>query len=112
MPVSQLGEGLWDAQRQAGGQLFFQPRNTDGIALDDLVGNRFAIVHTGKTGFNGLNGVLPDNIDIVPVEMATEDVGSWLAEKDAEFVVLRPDRYVLGTGKNEAQLQALLSLVS
>ncbi|MFV9473506.1 bifunctional 3-(3-hydroxy-phenyl)propionate/3-hydroxycinnamic acid hydroxylase [Advenella sp. RU8] len=112
MPVSQLGEGLWDAQRQAGGQLFFQPKNKAGIALDDLVGNRFAIVHTNKDQLNRLSDLLPASVDIVPVEIDTEEVGNWLAEKDAEFVVLRPDRYVLGTGKNEAQLQALLSLVS
>ncbi|MBK1780638.1 bifunctional 3-(3-hydroxy-phenyl)propionate/3-hydroxycinnamic acid hydroxylase [Advenella sp. WQ 585] len=111
MPVSQLGEGLWDSQRKAGGQLFFQPRNREGIALDDLVGNRFAIVHTDKAGFNKLEDALAERANIVPVELDNQEVGNWLAEKEAEFVVLRPDRYVLGTGKNKAQLQALLSLV-
>ncbi|MFA5704675.1 MAG: FAD-dependent monooxygenase, partial [Advenella sp.] len=112
MPVSQLGDGLWDGQKQAGGQLFFQPKNAEGIALDDLVGNRFAILHTDQARLTSLTGVLPEKADIVPVQMDCQEVGKWLAENDAEFVVLRPDRYVLGTGKNEAQLKALLSLVS
>lgn len=111
MPVSKLGEGLWDGQQQAGGQLFFQPKNEEGIALDDLVGNRFAILYTSQASLPNLTGVLPENMDIVPVQMDCKEVGKWLADKNADFVVLRPDRYVLGTGKNEAQLQALLSLV-
>jgi hypothetical protein len=46
--------------------------------------------------------------DIVLVDDAAPALQDWLSRNDAALVLVRPDRYVLGFGRDQADLPALL----
>lgn len=106
-PTPGLGAGLARGPAPAG-QCFPQPTLADGQRLDDRVGPRFAIVATrallAQAGGTTAQAVVLDAED----EPALRD---WLQAQGCAGVVIRPDRYVLGTARNARELAALVSAV-
>ena len=104
-PTPGLGTGLTRGPAPAG-QCFPQPTLADGQRLDDRVGPRFAIVATrallAQAGGTTAQAVVLDAED----EPALRD---WLQAQGCAGVVIRPDRYVLGTARNARELAALVS---
>jgi 3-(3-hydroxy-phenyl)propionate hydroxylase len=91
---------------EGGGALFIQPETeeSDGLRLDDVVGQRFLVVAanghpTGRWAdwWTDEVGALVTEADALP---GSEQISSWLAARDAEVAVIRPDRYVLATGRS------------
>lgn len=90
--------------RDGGGKLFIQPE-IDGGRLDDVVGARFLVLLAD-------GAPLPDSASWWSEEMAalvatpselgdeTGDLAGWLAARDAQFAIVRPDRFVLASGSN------------
>ena len=66
------------------GTIFPQPPLSDGRLMDDVVGDRFAVV--GQTSL--LTANMPD---AVPLDGVGAD---WLAERGLRAAILRPDRYI------------------
>lgn len=86
-----------------GGGLFPQP-TADGRLLDDVVGSRFFVLGRTEANLDGNRswwedevGALATTLDELPDD-ASEPLRHWMDRKSADVVVVRPDRYVLGTG--------------
>ncbi len=84
------------------GQIFVQPMVRDRL-LDDIVGSRFFVLarthaslgtsfHWWKDEMKALVATL-DEFDEVPA------LGAWLDKRQADVIVVRPDRYVLGAAR-------------
>jgi 3-(3-hydroxy-phenyl)propionate hydroxylase len=105
-----LGAGLRAGRSEMTGQLAPQPVLGDGTRLDARTGYRFVLLATPAAC-----AALPDHVrrqladaDIVLVDDAVPALQDWLAHNDAAFVLVRPDRYVLGFGRDHADLPALV----
>ncbi len=89
-----------------GGELFLQPEPVGNHPrLDDYVGQRFLVLARteealGVSGrwWSAEIGALVTRLEDVPDP--TGSVRNWFDERDVDVVVVRPDRYVLGTGSS------------
>jgi 3-(3-hydroxy-phenyl)propionate hydroxylase len=110
-PFPQLGPGLLPASAERPlGTLFAQPRLEDGRLMDDASGEQFTIL------------ALPDLIDSLDPDVRRrwlEEEVAIIADGSAETraaltavgargVVLRPDRYLLGTADSIDDLERLI----
>lgn len=104
-----LGPGLHgDAPAPAGARAA-QPRLGDGARLDDRVGYRFALLARPYL-VDALPTAVADwvnQIDAVVVR-ADGETADYLTNLQADAVVIRPDRHILGIAANPVELQALL----
>ena len=93
-PQPQLGPGYHANAPPPVGTIFPQPRLDDGRLMDEVVGDRFAILGDAALlmGLETSAMLLPD--------VACD----WLAQHDAKAVVVRPDRYVFALARNRAEL--------
>ncbi len=108
-PTPPLGPGL-HVEGGIGGTLPPQPRLSDGTALDDRIGGRFAVVTAGGLRDAGTSSALAERLGVAWVEDA--GLAGWLEDLGAVAVVLRPDRYALGGASDEPELEALLQRVA
>src|SRR5262249_10316971 len=84
-PLPQLGPGYRDEAPPPVGQVFPQPMLADGGRLDDVAGNRFAVL--GRCG-------TPERwraLGAAVIDAPGATVERWLDEQAAQAVVLRPD---------------------
>jgi 3-(3-hydroxy-phenyl)propionate hydroxylase len=94
-PQPQLGPGWRVEGPSPAGTIFPQLRLADGQLMDEVVGQRFAIV-----GEASLLEGLKTNAVLLP------DVGlDWLTAHDTRAAVLRPDRYVFGLARSREELE-------
>ncbi|MCX5435608.1 bifunctional 3-(3-hydroxy-phenyl)propionate/3-hydroxycinnamic acid hydroxylase [Streptomyces sp. NBC_00117] len=109
-----LGPGLHagSVDREAG-RLSIQPMLADGTRLDDLVGRRFLLAASPQ-----LLAELPEfvrtaleNDPEIAVVSSPEHVGVLLDSVVSSAVLVRPDRYVLGTAQTTRSLEDLLRLL-
>jgi len=105
-----LGSGLHGGAPPPAATRAAQPRLPDGMLLDDRVGYHFAVLATRH-----LVDALPvatlakmDGANTVLVVAETEGA-AYLATLQAEAVVIRPDRYILGVASTCAELDAVLA---
>lgn len=101
-----LGPGL--GQGPQAGRQFGQPRLPDGTRLDDATGHVPLLV---------IDADLARHADPIPgiARITTDDVpdaARHLAAFETRAVLLRPDRYILGTADTAADLGALAALWS
>jgi 3-(3-hydroxy-phenyl)propionate hydroxylase len=82
------------------GQLFPQPV-LRGVRLDDLTGDRFALLTLGKPPEN-----LPAYVKCIEIEGISE-LADWQRDVGAEAVLVRPDRYIFGTGGGRDLIERL-----
>lgn len=108
-PAPRLGPGVWRGAAARVGQIFPQPRLADGRLLDEVLGNRFAVI--GRAGV--LNSVQQTSRerwqDSGAVALPTEEPAllDWLDSQGVAAIMLRPDRYILGMATSPGELDAL-----
>ena len=109
-PQPRLGPGTWLDTSPACGVVFPQPRLADGRRLDDAVGSRFAVLSALPLDprFRTSNADGRNGLDLVFIEAPGPEGDGWLAAHGAMAVVVRPDRYVFATARDEAELQHVL----
>ena len=113
-PAPRLGPGVWMAGPGAGGAAFPQPRLAGGRRLDDVVGNRFAVL--ARVPLDGLaegsarrrGERLGGGLDPAVIDSPGAEIEEWLAAQDAVAVIVRPDRYVFATARDETELERAL----
>ena len=95
-PQPQLGPGCRADAPPPVGTIFPQPRLADGRLMDEVIGQRFAILGDAALleGFESAAVLLPG----VGME--------WLAGHGARAVVLRPDRYIFCLANDRAAISA------
>ena len=91
--------------------VFPQPRLPDGRRLDDVVGNRFAVLsalpldaRVRRAGGEGRR----EGLDLAFIDAPGPAVEKWLAAHEAVAVIVRPDRYVFALARNEREVQHAL----
>jgi 3-(3-hydroxy-phenyl)propionate hydroxylase len=105
-----LGHGLNGDAPPPAGTRAAQPRLADGTLLDDCVGYRFAVLASPRL-MDALTAAARARLaagDVVAVT-AEGKAADYLAELDTGAVVIRPDRYILGTATTPAELDAVLA---
>jgi 3-(3-hydroxy-phenyl)propionate hydroxylase len=95
-PQPQLGPGCRTDAPPPVGTIFPQPRLADGRLMDEVIGQRFAIVGDAEI----LAG-LETSAALLPGVAA-----GWLASHGSRAVILRPDRYVFALADDRAALEA------
>jgi 3-(3-hydroxy-phenyl)propionate hydroxylase len=93
---------------EGGGNLFLQPPGGEQM-LDDVVGQRFLVLCRDAPGADAewwasAAGALVATLD--DLDDAAGTLRAWLDRRDADFAVVRPDRFVLGTGRDLAAITA------
>ena len=109
-PEPRLGRGVWMDDSPACGAVFPQPRLADGRRLDEAVGNRFAVLSLRPLDVDvrrGGNGRRP-GLDLALVDAPGPAAERWLAAQGAVAAIVRPDRYVFATARDEAELHRAL----
>jgi 3-(3-hydroxy-phenyl)propionate hydroxylase len=108
-PSPCLGAGVLYGDKAPVGQPFPQPSLADGRLLDEHLGKHFAVI--GRPDV--LNGVSDETQqiwrDADVLRMPTQDPSllSWLDEHGFAAIMLRPDRYIMGTARTSAELDAV-----
>jgi 3-(3-hydroxy-phenyl)propionate hydroxylase len=108
-PAPRLGPGWVDTSGNLAGQIFPQPRLANGRLLDDVIGTNFAVLISESL----LEEVDPLTLDLwaqMHVQVVTSlepSIKQWLENAGVAAVILRPDRYVLGTTKTAFELNSL-----
>ncbi len=107
-----LGPGIHGAAPPPAGTLSRQPRRADGRLLDDVVGQRFAVLCSRR---------LPDAADrivgrwrpddVVVIDDDHDEVRAYLDALGKAAVVIRPDRYILGAADSAAELDAVAATI-
>jgi 3-(3-hydroxy-phenyl)propionate hydroxylase len=89
-----------------GGELFIQSESPegDGTRLDDVVGQRFLVVSAAgqpngrwAEWWSQEIGALVSEADALP---GGAQIRRWLAARKADVALIRPDRYVMATGRS------------
>lgn len=100
---------------EGGGSLFIQP-DLDGKRLDDLVGQRFLVLSRNRAALGTGAAWWESQMDamiLVLAEQPNEPLLHWLESRRTDVAVVRPDRYVMGTGKTletiTVKVQSLLT---
>lgn len=108
-----LGPGLAAGWNGPAGQIAPQPRLADGTRLDDRVGYRFAALLRPDFAASLPAETLEWLVDreVMVVADGAPEPQAWLQAAEAAAVVVRPDRYVLGTARSVQELNALAATV-
>jgi 3-(3-hydroxy-phenyl)propionate hydroxylase len=113
-PAPPLGPGLHTGPGDPkAGMLSVQPVLADGTRLDELIGQRF-LVASANDLVDALPAAARSALEADPETVVLTDpgkVGGLLAPVAAAAVVVRPDRYILGTAGTTRELEELLALV-
>jgi 3-(3-hydroxy-phenyl)propionate hydroxylase len=107
-PVPPLGPGLHTGTGAAG-RLVPQFRQADGRRMDDIIGLNFAALGTRSsrpTISRELNDRL-EQLGAVRLWDDTAEIKAYLAELKTETLVIRPDRYILGSAEDTRAFDAL-----
>ena len=114
LPPQALGAGAFDTQRGApAGRPFPQPRLSDGRLLDELLGPRMAVIGRNRA----IAGVSPatharwERAGAIVIDRPEPCIADWLDEHEADAVVLRPDRYIVGVARTAGELERISQLL-
>lgn len=106
-----LGPGLWRSDDVHAGRLAPQPLLSDGVRLDQAVGYDFALLTTPAFGRSMPTGASSSASDLKVICDPAPLLQDWLKQVGAEAALIRPDRYVLGTARDQEELKALLRVL-
>jgi 3-(3-hydroxy-phenyl)propionate hydroxylase len=105
-----LGPGIGIGRSPLIGSLFPQPKLSSGILLDDAIGNSFALITSVlfhlKLTKNDQEKI--EKLGIVIISNDADQLEDWFKKNTIEAVLLRPDRYILGTATRLSELSELL----
>ncbi len=105
-PQPRLGPGA-HLDDDLSGRLSEQPALADGSRLDDHLGHRCGLLHRpGLSPPAGLGGWEAASLAVLPADSPA--ALAWLERLQADAVLLRPDRYLLGAARGQAGLERLL----
>jgi 3-(3-hydroxy-phenyl)propionate hydroxylase len=112
-PSPVLGPGLHSGAAAPVGQPFPQPRLADGSLLDEQTGVRFSILGEARVlqGVGDATRARWQAADAVVIADAGPPVAAWLDAQQVRAVIVRPDRYIMGTAASAAELEELSSLL-
>ena len=112
-PAPQLGPGFWQGEYAPVAQIFPQPKLSNGRLLDVELGLNFAVI--------GFEDVLNDvsevtrerwlSHSVVLVPASSSEIQAWLLQNNVRAVMVRPDRYILGTAQSSAELDSISALL-
>ncbi|KQW64977.1 bifunctional 3-(3-hydroxy-phenyl)propionate/3-hydroxycinnamic acid hydroxylase [Variovorax sp. Root411] len=110
LPPQVLGAGAFDAQPGSpAGRPFPQPRLHDGRLLDELLGRRSAVI--GRPA--ALAAAAPATVerwrlaDAMVIDQPDAPLRDWLDAQEAQAVILRPDRYIVGVARTGHDLDRI-----
>jgi 3-(3-hydroxy-phenyl)propionate hydroxylase len=110
LPPQMLGAGAFDAAVDSvAGRPFPQPRLSDGRLLDELLGRRSAVI--GQP--DALAAVAPATAerwrlaDAIVIDQPEAPLLDWLDAHEAQAVILRPDRYIVGVARTGHDLDRI-----
>ena len=105
-----LGPGLGSSGDKLRGTLFPQPRIGEGGKLDDLIGYGAALV-IRDVFLRGNQSAIDEMAESGGIPVVTDtgnpEIADWLASNGRMAVIVRPDRYILGTADTRGELTAL-----
>ncbi len=108
-----LGPGVAPEWGGPARQIAPQPILSDGGRLDDRVGYRFAALlrptFAASLPAGTLERLRDDGIVVVADDAPGQE--AWFDEAEAQAVLVRPDRYVLGAARSESELHALAAAI-
>lgn len=103
-----LGPGVHEA-RGVAGAILEQPRLSDGRLLDEAIGSGFGLLgevpvlsKAAQAVCGEIGMTLVDDVALAP----------WLAQAQARWIILRPDRYVFGAAEEVGELEELILSLS
>lgn len=108
-----LGPGLAPSDLPLAGHLAPQFTMPDGRRSDDAIGYAYVLLTEAA-------GVIPSplqrafgdaGVSIITGD-TTAGVGTWLRDNGLKAALVRPDRYVLGTARNDAELERLAAAIN
>ena len=108
-PSPGLGPGLHDEAPAPVGTPFPQPRLADGRMLDEATGLGFAVIGTEALIYAVSAATRQRWRDggVTVLADAGPEITAWLLEQKVGAVLLRPDRYVMGSACTAAELERL-----
>lgn len=112
-PSPKLGLGLQVDEEKPVGTIFPQPILENGQLLDDVIGGlKFAIIGNSKL-INSMTSDTKNRLQQLNTVVISADsvLQQWLADNEAQAVIIRPDRYILGIAKNSEELQQITALL-
>ena len=107
-----LGPGVQPDDAPPAGHLSPQPQLSGGALIDDVCGYRFALIvedalRSGcSDAVNGFGGELP-----VFTDQSEPGIRQYLDQLGTRAVLVRPDRYILGTAESADELAHLLKTI-
>jgi len=88
------------------GSYFPQFMAAEGERIDDALGEQAWLIGTITPGIAAPAGISLVSLDAAPLAPWRNAAAQWLTERGAEAVLVRPDRYVFGTGDAASLLSA------
>lgn len=88
------------------GSYFPQFMAAEGERIDDALGEQAWLIGTITPGIAAPAGISLVSLDAAPLAPWRKAAAQWLTERGAEAVLVRPDRYVFGTGDAASLLSA------
>jgi 3-(3-hydroxy-phenyl)propionate hydroxylase len=112
-PAPRLGPGVWRGQSPEIGRPFAQPRLGDGRLLDEHLGQRFALIAHPTLLAQAGHALRErwDAADLAVLPAQAPALADWLDTHGVRAIMLRPDRYVMGTATSPEELETLTSMV-
>jgi 3-(3-hydroxy-phenyl)propionate hydroxylase len=105
-----LGPGLAPREVPLAGDLAPQFELRDGSRSDDQVGYGHVLLVANAAALSARPALAQAGLKILTGDDAPA-IGDWLRKQDIIAALVRPDRYVRGTARNEAELDQLIAAV-
>jgi len=106
-----LGPSLALGDLPLAGHLAPQFELKDGRRSDNRIGYSHVLLVESATTLSSNPALSQAGIKILTSDDA-EDIGPWLREHGITAALVRPDRYVRGTARNDAELDRLIAAIS